>query len=137
MKKVVLSLCVILTLLCSSCGWFGDQRYVCDVENVDSIHIVRLDEYVEEKCDFEYTVLVQISDCKTFANRLNEVKHSVNWGEPSPMELQYIAIKIDYSNGDFDLIHQDAQLFNRSGSYRTGYFFFDDEQFNSLISNYN
>ena len=52
------------------------------------------------------------------------------------MDVQYIVIKIDYSNGDFDLIHPDAQCFNRSGTNQYGYFFFDDEQFHSLISDY-
>jgi hypothetical protein len=67
---------------------------------------------------------------------LNELDHSVNWGDPRQMDVQYIVIKIDYSNGDFDLIHPDAQCFNRSGVNQYGYFFFDDEQFNSLISDY-
>lgn len=69
-------------------------------------------------------------------SHLNELDHSVNWGEPSQMDVQYIVIKIDYRNGDFDLIHPDAQWFNRSGVNQYGYFFFDDEQFNALISYY-
>lgn len=136
MKRIILSLCIFLMLLCCSCGMFGDQRYVCDVEKVDSIQIVRLDKYVEGEYRYEYTVLSQISNYETFVSHLNELDHSVNWGDPRQMDVQYIVIKIDYSNGDFDLIHPDAQCFNRSGSNQYGYFFFDDEQFNSLISDY-
>jgi len=136
MKRTIFPLCIILILLCCSCGFFGDQSYVCDVEKVDSIQIVKLDKYVEGEYRYEYNILSQISDYETFVSHLNELDHSVNWGDPRPLEVQYIVIKIDYSNGDFDLIHQDAQWFNRSGKNQNGYFFFDDEQFDSLISDY-
>ena len=136
MKKTILPLCMILILLCCSCGLFGPQEYVCNVAEVESVQIVKLDRYVEGEYRFDYSVLAQISDCDTFVSRLNQLDHSVNWGDPRPMEVQYIVIKIDYSNGDFDLIHPDAQWFNRSGSNQSGYFFFDDGQFNSLISDY-
>lgn len=136
MKKVIFPVCIILMLLCRSCGLFGDQRYFCDVEKVDSIQIVQLDQYVEGEYRYEYTILSQITDFETFVLHLNELDHSVNWGDPRQMDVQYIVIKIDYSNGDFDLIHPDAQCFNRSGVNQYGYFFFDDEQFHSLISDY-
>ena len=136
MKRIIFILCVILMISCCSCGFFGDQRYVCDPENVKSIQIVKLDKYIQEEYRYEYTILSEISDCETFISRLNKLEHSVNWGDPQPMQVQYIVIKINYSNGDFDLIHPDAQKFNRSGSNKNGYFFFDDEQFNSLISDY-
>lgn len=136
MKRIIFSLCIVLMLLCCSCGLFGDQRYVCDVEQVKSIQIVKLDKYVEGEYRYEYTILSQISDYETFVSHLNNLDHSVNWGDPRQMDVQYIVIKIDYSNGDFDLIHPDAQWFNRSGVNQYGYFFFDDEQFHSLISNY-
>ena len=136
MKKVIFPVCIILMLLCCSCGLFGDQRYFCDVEKVDSIQIVQLDQYVEGEYRYEYTILSQITDIETFVLHLNELDHSVNWGDPRQMDVQYIVINIDYSNGDFDLIHPDAQCFNRSGVNQYGYFFFNDEQFHSLISDY-
>lgn len=137
MKKVIiLLLCIILVLLCCSCGFFGDQKYVCDLKEVESIQIVRLDKYVEGEYRYEYTILSEISDTETFVNCLNEVDHSVNWGEPSQLDIQYIVIKIDYHNGDYDLVHPDAQWFHRNGKNNYGYFFFDDNQFHSLISNY-
>ena len=136
MKRILFPLCIVLMFLCCSCGLIGDKKYVCDVEKVASIQIVKLDKYVEEEYRYEYTILSQISDYETFVSCLNELDHSVNWGDPRQMEIQHIVIKIDYSNGDFDLIHPDAQCFNRSGVNQYGYFFFDDEQFDSLISDY-
>ena len=129
-------MCIIFIFLCCSCGLFGEQRYACDVEMVESIQIVNLEEYVEGEYRYEYTVLSQISDYEVFVSHLNELDQSVNWGDPRQLCIQSVVIKIDYSNGDFDLIHPDAQCFNRSGTNQYGYFFFDDEQFDSLILEY-
>ncbi|MBE6796960.1 MAG: hypothetical protein E7531_01270 [Ruminococcaceae bacterium] len=139
MKQIKVSLCILCTafmLLCCSCGLFGDQEYACVIDHVESIEIVRLEEYVQEEYRYEYTVLSKITDCTTFVDRLNNIKHSVNWGEPSQFDIGYVVIKIEYLNGDYELLYTNAQMFNRSGVNQYGYFFFDDEQFNSLISDY-
>ncbi len=129
-------LCIIVMFFCSSCGFLGEQRYICDVNKVESARIIRLDEYIEGEYRYEYTVLSQIYDYVTFVDQLNTMEHSVNWGDPRQMDEEYVVIRIDYCNGDFDLIHPDAQWFNRSGVNQYGYFFFNDEQFDALISNY-
>ena len=137
MKRIVcIILPIILIFLCCSCGLFGDQEYVCKVEDVASVQIVRLDKYVQGEYRYEYTVLSQIDDLEALVKRLNSVKHSVNWGDPRQLDEGYIVIKVDYRNGDFDLLHPDAQWFNRDGTNNSGYFFFDDEQFETLISDY-
>lgn len=133
MKRIFL-LCIVIMLLCCSCGLFSPQRYVCDAQEVSSIQIVRIGEITVG--EFDYTVLSQISDHETFVKCLNEVDHSVNWGDPYPMDVGFIAIRIEYMNGDCDYINSDAQWFVKSESIKTGYFFFDDEQFNSLVSKY-
>jgi len=123
-------------ILCCSCGFFGDQNYFCEVDEVETVQIIRLDKYVEGEYRYEYTILSEVTDYSTFVSRLNQLKHSVNWGDPRQMDIGYVVIRIDYRNGDFDLIHPDAQCFNRSNVNQYGYFFFDDEQFDSLISDY-
>ena len=129
-------LCGILILLCSACGFFGEQRYFCDANEVESVQIVRLDRYVEGEYRYEYSVLAKIADCTSFVSQLNRIKHTVNWGDPYLVDVGYIVIRIEYHNGDYDLIHKDAQWFHRSGENNGGDFFFDDEQFDSLISAY-
>lgn len=139
MKKFVLPLmlCVTIAISCCSCGFLRKrQTYYCDVNAVKSVQIVRLDKYIEGEYRYDYTVLCEISDYSTFVSNLNDIEHSINWGDPRQMQVQYIAIKIDYRNGDFDLIHSDAQCFNNSGVNNYGYFFFDEKQFNALISEY-
>ena len=137
MKKIVLLLCIVLMASCCSCGFFTPE-YVCEVDSVNSIQIVNLGEFNSEENRFEYEVLAEISDYQAFANQINETDRSVNWGDPVPMKSQSIVIKINYSNGDFDLLHWDAQLFYHSETeyYGTGYYFFDKEQFDALISDY-
>ncbi|MBQ1210338.1 MAG: hypothetical protein IIX68_00865 [Clostridia bacterium] len=127
---------VILILLCCSCGFLGPQKYNCDADAVESIQIVSLDDYVEGEYRYDYTVLVQIDEVDEFVARLNNLKHSVNWGEPSQMNEGYVVIRIEYKNGDFDLLYPFAQCFNRDGTNQYGFFFFDEGQFNNLISDY-
>ena len=137
MKRIICFLLIaILMLLCCSCGLFGDQKYVCKAEDVASVQIVRLDKYVEGEYRYEYTVLSQVEDVESFVEQLNGIKSSVNWGDPRQMEEGYVVIRIDYANGNFDIVHPDAQCFHRNGTNNYGYFFFDDEQFDALISGY-
>ncbi len=135
-RLLPLLLCVNLMLVCCSCGWLGDQEYVCDIDAVDSIQIIRLGEYSQEKSEYDYTVISVISDLATFADRLNNVKHSVNWSDPGVLMPESVVIRIEYLNGDYDLLHPNAQIFNRDDENNYGYFFFDKEQFDSLISDY-
>ena len=137
-NKLILSLLVLhitFTLLCS-CGLVSPQKYSCDVNEVETINIVMLNEYVKDDYSYKYTVLSQISDCSTFVDQLSKVDHTVNWGDPRQLQVQCVAIRIDYLNGDFDLIQPDAQIFNRSEVNQYGYYFFDDEQFDKLIADY-
>ena len=136
-KKLLLCISFIIPLfLCCSCGLFGDQEYVCEVDSVESVQIVRLDKYIEGEYRYEYTTLSTITDYSTFIDRLNQVDHSVNWGDPGRFDLNYIVIKIDYHNGDYDLLYPNAQCFHRSGVNQNGYFFFDEKQLQTLISDY-
>ena len=139
MKRIILFsgiLCIVFALLCCSCGLFGDRRYTCDVNAVESVQIVRLDKYVEGEYTYEYTVLCEITERSRFIEQLNDIKHSVNWGEPSQMDMGCVVIRIDYLNGDYDLLYPNAQCFHRSGVNQYGYFFFDKEQFDEQISDY-
>lgn len=139
MKKTILPisiLCIFLVTICCSCGWFGPQRYICEADEVESVQIIRLEKYVEGEYRYEYTVLSEIADRSVFIERLNNLKHSVNWGEPSQMDIGYVVIRIVYLNGDYDLLYPNAQRFHRSGVNNSGFFFFDEEQFQTLISEY-
>ena len=129
-------LCIIFVFQLCSCGWLGGKRYVCKVDDVKSVQIVRLGEFLNEDNKFEYTLLAEISNYKGFVEQLNKIDCSVWWGDPYPIGTSFVVIKIEYTNGDFDLIDSTTQLFYRSGKYASGYFDFDDGQIKKLINAY-
>ena len=107
--------------LCS-CRVFIDiirDRYECPVDEVSSVQIIKLGKYSAE-----------------FIKRLNDIKTSTVWNDPKPLSDGAIVIKIDYVNGDFDLLDSNAQRFNRNGKNNYGHYVFDEEQFDSLIVDY-
>lgn len=131
-----LGLFFVLLWLCCGCGFGGEQRYVCEVDEVKSVQIISLDVYVENEYRYEYTVLCEITDKEVFVEQLNDLKQTVNWGEPKQFNEGYTVIRIEYFNGDYDLIYSNAQWFNRAGTNQNGYFFFDKTQFDEFISDY-
>lgn len=135
-KLLVCVLCASIVLFCCSCGFFGPQKYICEVDNVKQIQIIQLDRYVEGEYRYEYTVLAQITDVQAFVEQLNSIEHSVNWGEPSVLYTGYIIIRVEYLNGDVDELYSNAQCFSRDGTTNGGFFFFNKEQFDSLIDTY-
>ncbi|MBQ8393463.1 MAG: hypothetical protein IJX51_06805 [Clostridia bacterium] len=141
MKKVKFTLCIlsiILSFSLCSCDLFyvGDTNFYCYIENVESIQIVRLDKYIQEDFGYEYTVLAEIEDCPAFVERLNDIDHAVYGGDPQYLYIDYIVIQINYFNGDYDIIHYEAQDFFRSNKLRIGYYSFDKDQYNDLINDY-
>lgn len=129
-------LCIVVFCMCCSCGLVGDQKYECNIDTVKSIQIVTLDKYIEGEYRYEYKLLSEITDLDAFVKKLNKVKHSTNWGDPYVLRVEYTVIKIEYVNGDYDLIYNNAQWFNRSGRNNTGYFCFDKDEFDALIHEY-
>ena len=64
------------------------------------------------------------------------MKHKVNWGDPGVHNEGDIVIRIEFLNGEYDLIHHYAQTLRCPNTNRTGFFFFDKDQFNALIADY-
>lgn len=129
-------LCFVLVFLCCSCFLLKGSEYICDIEQVESIQIVKLAAYVKGEYRFEYTVLADISDHAAFVERLNKVKQSEKWTDPGQLYVGDKVIKIEYRNGDYDLLDDGAQYLHRSGENQYGYWTFDSEQYNALIADY-
>ena len=137
MKKVIcFGLILALLLSCCSCGGEAYEQYVCDAENVASVKIVKLEHFIEGKYDYEYYVSAEIMEAEEFINKLNEIEQSANKGDPQQMENGLVVIKIVYENGDFDLVHQKVQNFNREGETTSANSVFNEEAFEALITEY-
>lgn len=137
MKKLLFCvLCLSLMFLFCSCDFNSVNQYSWYIDGVESIQIIRLGEYIEEEDRYEYTVLTQIPDHKTFIKRFNEMNQSRTSAERTKLDLQQLSIRVDYKTGKFHILQPDAQLFNMSGVNEFGHYIFDKEQFNALISEY-
>lgn len=139
LKKIIMLLSVLniaFVLLCCGCGLFGEQKFTCNVEKVNKIEIATFDGYNKNEPGFKYTVLTEVSDYSAFVDRLMTIKTSVNWGDPQMFETGSTVIRIEYLNGDYDMIHCNAQFKKRGDKTNSGYFFFDKNQFDALISEY-
>lgn len=124
-----------LCFLCG-CGCFGVLRYECEGDRVASAQIVKFDDYVEGSYAYEYTVLKEIEDVPRFIERVNSLKQRPYFGAPMMFEKGDVLIRIEYTNGDFDLIHRNVQSIVRSGEDSMGDFTFDKDQFDELIADY-
>ena len=134
-KQFVLILIVIPVFLLCSC--IKERDYFCDIEQVKSVQIVRLGEVVDY--EYQYTVLVDIFDKEEFVNRLNNIKHKTLGAPPATFPLNYTelnVIRIEYINGDRDILYYSVQQLYRSGKKNNGYLLFDEHQFKKLISDY-
>ena len=139
-RKIVL--CVFLVFcvaLCCNCGFFESEKYVCEAEQVVLVEIIELGEYIDDESNFEYILLREIKneDVSEFVKRLNNVEHKERkWGAPGGVYEGCVIIKVSYLNGDYDIIHQGAQSFSRSGNQKRGFFTFNSDQFEELLNDY-
>ena len=136
--KMIL-LCISLMLICQACGFRDVSQYQCDVENMESIEIVELGETEGEYRTFTYTTLVAISDNATFLDKFNKipVRPARYINDPMVLSPGDVVIKINYLNGEYDLISYWVQVRGDcSRGYGYMYSIFDIEQFNALIAEY-
>ena len=127
-----------LLVLCSVfCGcrphpWrYGE--YKCEIESVESVQIVCIGE-TDEDYRFTCTVLCNVTDKDSFLEQLNALDCENGGTPPKPLKAGYIAIRINYFNGDYDYIYQNSQKLYRGDKNLTRQFLFDKGQFNALIS---
>jgi hypothetical protein len=135
-NKFVLLLIIAFVCSCSGCGIFSNQKYTCDAGDVKSIQIVCLREFNKEEYRYEYDILADVADVSAFVERLNAIKQSVHWSDPAVLRAGYLVIKIDYANGDYDLLHHSALMEYRSGGFNYEYIEFNTSQFDKLVSDY-
>ena len=137
MKTTRFLICIvcICAFLCG-CFLLPDQHYTCEAEDVLSVQIVRLGEVIEGEYRYDYTILHNVEDKDNFIRKLNDIRQTINWGDPYVLYPGYVVIRIEHINGDCDLVYSNAQSIQRGEKKRRGYACFNKEQFNALISEY-
>ena len=138
-RNKLLLVLIVVSVLCSGCALFT-QEFHCNASDVETISIVEVNEGRDESGNFEYQekLLCEVTDISAFITKLNSVECRINGGDPVSIELGSIAIKITYKNGDRDLLAHNAQrLYRQNTGYDSeGFWWFDQEQFEALISEY-
>ena len=137
-KILFVGLIVVFIFSLSACV-YAPASYVCDSSKVESVQIVEFGKWDEETQEQEFIVLVNIADVFAFVERLNNLKDNdffFIFGSPDVMYEGDIIIKVNYFNGDYDLLKESRQYFCRSGIYKSGRVTFDREQFKALIDDY-
>ena len=138
-KILFVGLIVVFIFSLSACV-YAPASYVCDSSNVESVQIIELGKWDEETREYHYTVLVDVIDHFVFIERLNNLKDNDFFfvlGTPDTFLEGDIMIKVNYLNGDYDLIKRTKQVYYRAGATEGGSrVTFDKEQFNALIDDY-
>ena len=135
MTRFLICIVCICAFLCG-CFLLPDQHYACEAEDVRSVQIVRLGEVIEGEYRYDYTILHNVEDKGDFIRKLNDIRQTINWGDPYVLYPGYVVIRIEYINSDCDLVYSNAQSIQRGEKKRNGYACFNKEQFNALISEY-
>ena len=140
-----LILTVIILFSCTACFAFIPINYSCDIDTVESIQIIELgqrddsEQWAVQTDEDAYTVLVEVEDDIIFAKRLNELimdpLHLI-LGDPPMLFKGYIVIRVNYKNGDYDLVKDGLQVLCRSGEYDYQYGQFISWQYEALLSDY-
>ena len=136
MTVCLLVLCVFLCG-CRPHPWRHGE-YECEIENVESVQIVCIGETdADDNYRFTCTVLYDVTDKDSFLDQLNALDYRGGSTPPKPLKVGYVAIRINYFNGDYDYIYQNSQKFYHGDEDRTGQFVFDKEAFFDLIARSN
>ena len=139
-KYACLIVLLAATLLFTSRLRAGTPDYYCDVNEVESVSVVRLCEPVfdEGTCPIRESVLVEIDDIEGFVDRVNQLEQQRDLvlSDPISLRVDDIAIRIQYHNGDIDYLNWMAQTFVHEGEARDAFWGFDEEQFTQLLNDY-
>lgn len=141
MKKTLLLLSLLLPMtLLTSCDVRETYRLLHNEEEISAISIVRV--YLSEEDDLVQTCRVVIDDVDAFLVDFRNVDCYVWFGDPiglQPAPEGTDVVKIEYRNGDYELIDCNGQTEyteKRGLVYYAGFSMFDENQFTALIGKY-
>ena len=107
-------------------------------ENIVKVEVILMGELQGLYTEHEVTVIKEVSlkDSK-FIDDFRKIDCKRAFGDPAELTPGDKGFKVIYKNGDYQIITQSTQGRHRSGKYfNTGYYSFDEEQFNDLIEKY-
>ncbi|KAF0092086.1 MAG: hypothetical protein FD141_270 [Fusobacteria bacterium] len=109
-----------------------------NTENIVKVEVILMGELQGLYTEHEVTVIKEVSlkDSK-FLDDFRKIECKRGFGDPTVLTHGDKGFKIIYKNGDYEIITYGAQGRHRSDKYfSTGYYNFDEEQFNDLVEKY-
>ncbi len=141
MKKALLLLLILLQgSLLTSCRVRETYDLLHDEDEIFAISIVRV--YLNEEDDLVQTYRVVIDDVDAFLADFRDVDCYIWFGDPiglKPAPEGTDVVKIEYRNGDYELIDWNGQTeytVKRGLDYYAGFSVFDKNHFPVLIMKY-
>ena len=145
MKRIgslICCLCLVSSIFAlSSCKLLlkGNYQFLREREEIASIEIVRIGSYLDNiTLEPRQTVLSKIENIDEFMNDFSKVNCSERFSDPTNPSEGETAIKIIYDGGEYELICRASQALFFDGIYHAekGFYSFDQEQFEALITKY-
>ena len=139
MRKIALCLSAIVIMLSFiSCEISVDYKFLHDPSEISTIEIV--DVLIGESSEgLKQETVCVIHDIDMFMDDFSQVDCYYIYTDPTGIEKDTTAIKIIYSNGEYELIAASGQAEytnERQFSNYRGYRYFDKKQFEDLILKY-
>ena len=133
-KNIVILLGICLLFLCS-CNRNIEYPFMHSEDEISCISIAAIE--VSDSTNLQIAECKTIHDINGFLQMFRGVKCSTWWGDPIGITEDCYAIKVEYHNGEYELIAWNGKAVyqnNRGLRNYRGYHIFDEEEFNKLVS---
>ncbi len=140
MKKISVVILIIgcLVIFATGCGK-TEYPFKQATENIVKVEVIIMGEIHDPYTKHEYKLIKELSfdDNNKFIDDLKNIECKRKFGDPQTLTTGHQAFKINYSNGEYEIITYIAQGVHTNGKYLSnGYYGFDEEKFNDLVEKY-
>lgn len=140
MKKVRLRIFVLMLMLCcAGCKKKDKYEFLQDISEIKSIEIVEIGVLEKNTEEISMSVLSVIEEKDAFLTEFLEINCFSLFGDPQGVGEYSEVIKITYNDDEYELIDVGGQAeytHERKFKNYVGYRYFDEIQFEALISKY-
>ena len=136
-RRLHISVVLFVLLLCG-CYKQVEYPFLHEQTEISSIEIVMVGEPHEQGPN-EQIVFVTIDDIDSFMEKLKNLNCYKHVGDPLGIWPNQMAVKIIYSNGEYELINESGQAkytIEKKYDNFSAFYWFDDEEFETLLASY-
>ncbi|KAF0091863.1 MAG: hypothetical protein FD141_47 [Fusobacteria bacterium] len=129
---------LILMIFTTGCEQKVEYKFLQNIENIEKIEVVIFGES-KSSLQPELTIKNELSDesISEFLKDFSDLECYKYLTDPGRLSIGDTVLKISYSNGEYELINEDAQGRFKNNKYiGIGKYYFDDKLFYELLSKY-